>query len=128
MPFLQIYLPRGLDDEKIAYALKEITAAGDAILENTLARMIRIGVYESDPEKIYQGGEPVDGAFPTVLFRVGPGRSLEAKNAFMAQIADILHQNLGCPKEHVRCHIMDNEAGHHFVIGGKPKDFSKKVK
>ena len=37
-------------------------------------------------------------------------------------------RNLGCAKEDVRAYVLDNEEGHHFCIGGKHKDFSKKVK
>ena len=69
-----------------------------------------------------------DKLAPTVLFRVGPGRSAGANDAFMDQIASILSRNLGCAKEDVRAYVLDNEEGHHFCIGGKHKDFSKKVK
>ena len=64
-----------------------------------------------------------------MTFRIGPGRSAEAKDSFMAQIAEILHSNLGCPKERIREIVLDNNGPeHHFCIGGKPKDFTKKVK
>lgn len=128
MPFFRMYLPKGLDDQAVKKSLKEITEAGANTLENVLPRMIRIGVYESDPEKIYEGGKPVDRLCPTLVFNVGPGRSLEAKNSFMEQIATILSTNLGCAKEDVRCSILDTWDGHHLMIDGKPKDFSKKVK
>lgn len=128
MPFYRMYVPKGQDDKAIEKSLKEITAATADCLENTLPRMVRIGVYESDPEKIYQGGKALDRLAPTLIFNVGPGRSLEAKNALMEKIATILSTNLGCKKEDVRCHLLDNPDGHHIMIDGKPKDFSKKVK
>ena len=108
--------------------MREITLAGADTLENTLERMIRVSVYEADPERIYCGGAPAPRLQPTVLFRIGPGRSAEAKDSFMEQIAEILSRNLGCRKEDVRGYVMDNEEGHHFCIGGKHKDFTKKVK
>ena len=46
----------------------------------------------------------------------------------MDQIASILSRNLGGAMEDVRAYVLDNEEGHHFCIGGKHKDFSKKVK
>ncbi|MPM33760.1 hypothetical protein SDC9_80338 [bioreactor metagenome] len=128
MPFVTLYLPRGCDDAAIEKSMREITTAGANTLENTLERMVRVTVFEADPERVYQGGEQARGLKPTVLFRVGPGRSAQAKNSFMNQIAEILSNNLRCPKEDVRAYVMDNEQGHHFCIGGKHKDFTKKVK
>ena len=46
----------------------------------------------------------------------------------MNRVAEILSENLGCGKQDVRCHLLDNWEGHHLMIDGKPKDFSKKVK
>lgn len=128
MPFVTLYLPHGCDDAMLEKSMRQITSAGAEILENTLARMVRVTVLEADPERIYEGGVPAKELCPVVLFRVGPGRSGDAKNAFMARIADILQTNLRCSKENVRAYILDNEEGHHFCIGGKHKDFSKKVK
>lgn len=128
MPFVTLYLPRGCDDAAIEKSMREITAAGANTLENTLERMVRVTVFEADPARVYQGGTQATGLKPTVLFRIGPGRSPEAKDSFMNQIAEILSSNLRCPKEEVRGYVMDNEKGHHFCIGGKHKDFTKKVK
>ena len=128
MPFVTLYLPRGSDDGALERSMREITLAGADTLENTLERMIRVSVYEADPERVYCGGAPAPRLQPTVLFRIGPGRSAEAKDSFMEQIAEILSRNLGCRKEDVRGYVMDNEEGHHFCIGGKHKDFTKKVK
>lgn len=128
MPFYRMYMPKGLDDQAVEKSLREITAATADILENTLPRMVRIGIYESDPEKIYEGGQSADRLEPTVIFNCGPGRSLGAKHALMNQVAEILSRNLGCSKQDVRCHLLDNWDGHHLMIDGKPKDFSKKVK
>ncbi|WP_209344411.1 hypothetical protein [Flavonifractor sp. AGMB03687] len=128
MPFVTIYLPRGCDDAALETSMRQITTAGADILENTLERMIRVTILEADPARIYQGGLPTEPLTPTVLFRIGPGRSAGAKDAFMEQIARILSENLHCPKDRIRGYVLDNEEGHHFCIGGKPKDFSKKVK
>lgn len=128
MPFYRVYIPQGLDDKAIEKSLREITAATADILENTLPRMVRIGVYESEPGKTYQGGRPAEDLTPTVVFNCGPGRSLEAKNALMDRVASILSENLRCDKREVRCHLLDSWGGHHLMIDGKPKDFSKKVK
>lgn len=128
MPFVTLYLPKGCDDRALEKSMREITAAGADTLENTLTRMVRVTVFESEPERVYQGGKQAEGLHPVVLFRIGPGRSAAAKDSFMDQIAQILHENLRCPKENVRAYILDNEEGHHFCIGGKPKDFTKEVK
>ena len=128
MPFYRVYMPRGLDDKAMEKSLREINAATADILENTLPTMVHVGVYESAPEKIYQGGKPAEAILPTVVFNCGPGRSLEAKNTLMDKVSDILSENFGCRKQDVRCHLLDNWVGHHLMIDGKPKDFSKKVK
>lgn len=129
MPFVTLYVPHGLDDAQLEKCMREITEAGANTLENTLTRMIRVTVFEADQERIYNGGDHTSEIDPVVLFRIGPGRSAEAKDSFMAQIAEILHKNLGCSKERIREYVLDNNGPeHHFCIGGKPKDFSKKVK
>ena len=63
-----------------------------------------------------------------MLFRIGPGRSAGAKDRFIKRIAEILQTNLGCDPQKIRGYVLDNEDGYHFCIGGKPKDFGKKVK
>ena len=128
MPFVTLYLRKGSDDAALERSMREITLAGANTLENTLERMIRVSVYEAEPERVYCGGVPTQQLQPTVLFRIGPGRSAEAKASFMEQIAEILSRNLDCRKEDVRGYVMDNEEGHHFCIGGKHKDFTQKVK
>jgi phenylpyruvate tautomerase PptA (4-oxalocrotonate tautomerase family) len=128
VPFVTIYMQNGCADQPIETCMKQITAAGEEILENTLQRMVRVTVFETEPERVYQAGEKAEQLAPTVLFRVGPGRSAAAKDAFMKRICDILHENLGCDRQAVRSYVMDNEEGHHFCIGGKHKDFGKKVK
>lgn len=128
MPFVTIYLQKGCNDAAIVKSMREITEAGASTLENTLTRMVRVSVFEAEEARVYQGGIPVTGATPTIIFNVGPGRSQEAKNLFMAQIAEILELNLGISKESVRAYIMDNGNPDNFCIGGQLKDFSKKVK
>ena len=128
MPFITLYMQRGCKDEDIEKSMKEITEAGEEILENTLKRMIRVTVLEADPDRVYKNGEKEEKLAPTVVFRTGPGRSAEAKDRFMKRISEILQRNLGCEADQVRAYVMDNEDGHHFCIGGKHKDFGKKVK
>jgi phenylpyruvate tautomerase PptA (4-oxalocrotonate tautomerase family) len=128
MPFVTMYLPEGCKDEALGKTMQEVTAAGENILENKLARIVRVTVLEASQNHIYQGGKPVSDLNPTVVFRIGPGRSDGAKDAFMYRVAEIIHSNLDCPMESIRGYLMDNEKGHHFCIGGKAKDFTKKVK
>ena len=118
-------MPKGLDDLAVEKSLREITAATADILAPL---MVRIGIYESDPEKIYEDGKCRGHLPPTVVFNCGPGRSLEAKNMLMNWVTEILSENLGCGKRDVRCHLLDIWEGPHLTIDGKPKDFSKKVK
>lgn len=127
MAFVTIYVPRGLDDAALEKSMKQITQAAEDTLENTLTRMVRVTVFESDPARCYEGGETAKGIYPVVFFRIGPGRSDEAKDSFMHKIAVILSENLNIPIANIREFIHDNSEGHHFVIGGKVKDFSKKV-
>lgn len=47
-------MPKGLDDLAVEKSLREITAATADILAPL---MVRIGIYGSDPEKIYEGGK-----------------------------------------------------------------------
>lgn len=127
MPFMTIYIREGCSSEAIEKSLKEITVAGAEILENTLPRMIRIRVYDAPKDRVYSGGANVAELNPTVVFNIGPGRSGDAKLKFMDATAEILHKNLGCPKESVRAFVYDNANPNNFCIGGKPKDFTKKV-
>lgn len=129
MPFVTIYLRKGCEDAAVEACMREISEAGASILENTLLRMLRVSVYDIPGSRIYEGGRLVeeDDLAPTVLFDIGPGRSDEAKHAFMAQIAQILHKHLGVPRERVRAYVKDNEHPENFCIDGKLKDFSKKV-
>ena len=128
MPFVTLYLKKGSSDDSLKKCMYEITKAGANTLENTLERMIRVTIIESDECRTYNGGKITQQLQPSVIFRIGPGRSPEAKLSFMNQIADILSSNLNCCKDDVRGYILDNVEGHHFCIGGKHKDFSKKVK
>ncbi len=130
MPFVTLYLRKGCEDAAVDTCMREISEAGADIMENTLLRMVRVSVYDIPANRIYEGGKLVAGndIAPTVFFDIGPGRSDEAKNKFMDRIADILHKNLGVPKERVRAYVKDNDHPENFCIDGKLKDFSKKVK
>ena len=129
MPFITLYLPRGCDDGALETSMRGDHGGRCRLLENTLERMIRVTVLEADLERVPRAGLRRKPLPPTVLFRVGPGRSAGAKDAFMDQIASILSRNLGCAKEDVRAYVLDNEEGHHFCIGGlKAQKTLKKVK
>ena len=130
MPFVTMYLREGCDNAAIERSMAQISQAGADIMENTLLRMVRVSVYEIPGRHIYDGGKPVaEGDIaPTVFFDIGPGRSEEAKTAFMDRIAQILHENLGVPKEKVRAYVEDTARPQNFCIDGVVKDFSKKVK
>ena len=128
MPFVTIYLKRGYDEAAMVKSMKEISETGADLLENTLLRMVRVTVLDAPEERVYIGGEYSEGLHPTVIFNVGPGRSPEAKQAFMRRIAEILSKNLGCEKEDVREYILDESDPNNFVIGGVVKDFNLKVK
>ena len=130
MPFVTIYMRKGCDDLAVAACMKEISEAGAEIMENTLLRMVRVSIYDIPSYRIFEGGVLVaeDDIAPTVFFDIGPGRSDEAKAAFMAKITEILHRNLGVPKERVRAYVKDNDRPENFCIDGKVKDFSEKVK
>ena len=118
-------MPKGLDDLAVEKSLREITAATADILAPL---MVRIGIYESDPENSMRAASAEAVCPPTVVFNCGPGRSLEAKNMLMNCVTEILSENLGCGKPDVRRPLLDRWAGSHLMIDGKPKDFSKKVK
>ncbi len=128
MPYLYLFMPKGCDDRAVEKSMREISEAAADNLENTLLRMVRVAIYESEPEKIYEGGKRVTRLCPAVVFRVGPGRSTEAKERVVEAVTESLHRNLGCAREDVRCYILDNDEGHNISIGGVPKDFSVKVK
>lgn len=124
MPTIDITMRKGCSDEAIEKCLIQIPRAAEDILENTKTRMLRVSVFEAEPEMIMQNGENPDGIFPTVVFTIGPGRSTEAKQKFSEKITEILVENLGCKKEEVRIYILSSE-GNYFAIGGKPKVFAK---
>ncbi len=124
MPTIDITMRKGCSDEAIEKCLLQIPRAAEEILENTKARMLRVSVFEAEPEMILQDRETADGIFPTVVFTIGPGRSEEAKKKFAQKITDILVENLECTREEVRVYTLSS-AGNHFAIGGKPKVFAK---
>lgn len=124
MPTIDITLRKGCSDEAIEKCLLQIPRAAEDILENTKTRMLRVSVFEAEPEMILQDRKMADGIFPTVVFTIGPGRSEEAKKKFAQKITDILVENLKCRQEEVRVYTLSS-AGNHFAIGGKPKVFPK---
>ena len=64
MPFVTLYLPKGCSNKALEKSMREITVAGEKTLENTLMRMVRVTVFESEPERVYEGGRHTDLSFP----------------------------------------------------------------
>ena len=60
MPFVTLYLTKGCNNKALEKSMREITAAGADTLENTLTRMVRVTVFESEPERVYEGGRHVE--------------------------------------------------------------------
>lgn len=125
MPTIDITMRKGCSDQAIENCLLQIPQAAEDILENTKKRMLRVSVFEAEPEMNFENGEAVEDKInPSVVFTIRPGRSTEAKQKFAAKVTEILSENLGCKKEEVRIYILSSE-GNHFAIGGRPKVFQK---
>ena len=125
MPTIDITMRKGCSDQAIENCLLQSPQAAEDILENTKKRMLRVSVFEAEPEMNFENGEAVEDKInPSVVFTIGPGRSTEAKQKFAAKVTEILSENLGCKKEEVRIYILSSE-GNHFAIGGRPKVFQK---
>lgn len=117
MPTIDITMRKGCSDQAIENCLLQIPQAAEDILENTKKRMLRVSVFEAEPEMNFENGEAVvDKINPSVVFTIGPGRSTEAKQKFATKVTEILSENLGCKKEEVRIYILSSE-GNHFAIG-----------
>ena len=125
MPTIDLTLRKGCPDRALEACMKEISCAAEEILEITRTGMIRISVFEAEEDMILQGGEGQTGICPTVIFTVGPGRSVQARKAFGRRITDILVKNLACEPKEVRVYILSSE-GNYFAIGGRPKVFQEK--
>lgn len=126
MPIVNITMKKGCSDSAIEKCMEAVAEAIYSNLENTLPRMVRITVNETPGIFIRDGDSIPDHCAPTVTLALGPGRSEEAIGKCMAGVVEAVHKELDVPKEKVRFYILfDNP--NNFSIGGKLKDFGKKV-
>ena len=85
MPTIDITMRKGCSDQAIENCLLQIPQAAEDILENTKKRMLRVSVFEAEPEMNFENGEAVEDKInPSVVFTIGPGRSTEAKQKISA--------------------------------------------
>jgi len=122
-----MYIRQGCKAEEIEHCVKSVTAAVADNLENTLPRMVRISIYEIPAIYMTDGGEAPDTAAPTLVLQLGPGRSDEAIANCLSAVVEAVHQSFHVPKNKVRFYV-ERVPGENFAIGGKLKDFNKKVK
>lgn len=126
MPFINMYVRQGIQEEQIRQMVPAVTAAISDNLENTLPRMVRITIYEIPAAYMTDGGAEPDTAAPTLVLQLGPGRSDEAVAKCLKAVVDAVHRTLEVPAEKVRFYV-ERVPGENFAIGGKLKDFNKKV-
>ncbi len=126
MPFINLYIRQGCKPEEIERCVKSVTAAVADNLENTLPRMVRISIYEIPESYMTEGGGAPDSAAPTLILQLGPGRSDEAVARCLSAVVEAVHQSFGVPKSKVRFYV-ERVPGENFAIGGKLKNFNKKV-
>ena len=124
MPIVELTIQSGCRDEDIAACMKAITASIAGNLENTLPRMVRVTVTEVEQKYILQGSAHPQGAAPTVMFQLGPGRSDEMIEKTLQEIVQAIHTHLGAPEDEIRVYL-NMITGDSFSIGGKVKDFGK---
>lgn len=126
MPNFYVSLRKGCSDAAIERMMKEITEAAYTTLENVAQRMVRVTVDEYEENCAVQGGQVVLEPLPTITFRVGPGRSYETRLELAKKMTEIVSRELNVNPQSVRVYIEYGKADH-FAIGGKLKDFNKKV-
>ncbi|WP_325199186.1 tautomerase family protein [Oscillibacter sp.] len=127
MPFINLYMRRGLTDNQARELVQTVTAAVADNLENTLPRMVRISIYEIPESHLYAGNASPDLAAPTLVLQLGPGRSDEAVGRCLEAVTDAVHRTLSVPREEVRFYV-ERVPGENFAIGGKLKNFQERVK
>lgn len=127
MPFINLYMRRGLEDSRAQELVRAVTAAVADNLENTLPRMVRISIYEIPESHLYAVTSAPDSAAPTLVLQLGPGRSDEAVGWCLEAVTEAVHRTLSVPREEVRFYV-ERVPGENFAIGGKLKNFHKKVK
>lgn len=126
LPFINLYMRQGLAGAQARELAERVTAAVADNLENTLPRMVRISIYEIPDSHLYAGDCPRTSAAPTLVLQLGPGRSDEAVGRCLEAVTDAVHRALDVPREEVRFYV-ERVPGENFAIGGKLKDFNKKV-
>lgn len=127
MPIVNLTVRKGCSDAALANCMKSLTSAIASNLENTLPRMVRVTVTEVEENRVISGSKEVTNCLPTAIFQLGPGRSDAAIHQCMLDMAEAIHTTLEVSLEDVRIYIAHVE-GDHFAIGGKVKDFEKKVR
>ena len=60
MPTIDITMRKGCSDQAIENCLLQIPQAAEDILENTKKRMLRVSVFEAEPEMNFENGEAVE--------------------------------------------------------------------
>ena len=126
MPFINLYVKQGLSDCELRQITKSVTEAVATNLENTLPRMVRVCIYEIPAKYFYAAPRSESTRAPTLTLQLGPGRSDEAIVKCVNAVVDAVHKSLSIPREEVRFYV-ERVPGENFAIGGKLKDFSKKV-
>ena len=126
MPFINMYVRQGLTSVQTRQLAGEVTSAIANTLENTLPRMVRISIYEIPAHYMRDGAEQPKTPAPTLVLQLGPGRSDEAIDRCLDAVVDAVHWTLAVPKESIRFYV-ERVPGENFAIGGKLKDFQKKV-
>lgn len=126
MPFVNLYVRQGISSAQTRQLVSDVTAAIADNLENTLPRMVRISIYEIPSPYMRDGAGQPETPAPTLVLQLGPGRSDEAVDRCLTAVVEAVHQALDTPKESVRFYV-ERVPGENFAIGGKLKDFQKKV-
>ena len=88
--------------------------------------MVRVSIYEIPAKYFYAAPSSEASRAPTLTLQLGPGRSDEAIAKCVDAVVDAVQESLSIPREDVRFYV-ERVPGENFAIGGKLKDFSKKV-
>jgi len=123
MPFVDITMKRGMDNDKIVRCMKDLTDVIANTLENVKPLMVRISVIEVDEAYIRADNQSMEERFcPVMQFQLGPGREHESIMKCMDLMIDTVHKDFGIPKDEIRLY-MNMIEGDQLAIGGKLKVF-----